>query len=56
MKEKSELSQKLYKEMLRRGYPEPFCDDDYGCEERMPKEKKMAFAPLYAHKNVIEYY
>lgn len=27
MKAKSELSQKLYNEMLRRGYPEPFCDE-----------------------------
>lgn len=27
MKPKSELSQKLYTEMLRRGYPEPFCDE-----------------------------
>lgn len=27
MKPKSELSLKLYDEMLRRGYPEPFCDE-----------------------------
>lgn len=27
MKPKSELSLKLYNEMLRRGYPEPFCDE-----------------------------
>lgn len=27
MKPKSELSIKLYNELLRRGYPEPFCDE-----------------------------
>ncbi|MDO4620089.1 MAG: hypothetical protein Q4B09_05635 [Lachnospiraceae bacterium] len=27
MKPKSELSQELYQILLRRGYPEPFCDE-----------------------------